>query len=443
MAKGNDKKVKEAVTASSQYNQEESNKSYDSFNKKNTGNTDEFGELAKTEHSDVYGKYAGFANSGGITPEQAARLRATSNMGSGGSGGGGGGGGVNKGKLGGSGDYFGDVGMMGRGTFDDAERAYQNMDLTTAKRFASTGGLENADLDRWRGGGVYDEFSRTGGISDADSANMRARALSPISAYASGERDELARRRNVQGGYAPGFDASQRALKRDTSRNIAATSLDAELGISDRQREGRQWGAEGMSRTEGEIETLRTQNQLEGSRQVASIQQAIASGMMSASQGRAMIDQTNQQTRLAIASGRTQRDIAKLQMQAAAGNASAARSLAKAQMDSQNERFLIDSEQRGQMFGISGMADTYRGTAAQYESGMDRGLSGINSQAQSNMGYSGMLLGQPPNQGFNWGQVANTAGNIAATYYGNKKPAGNTGIAGGGSGYPGSQPVWV
>jgi len=443
MAKGDDKKARERTTAAAGFNQDQANKDYDAFRETNREDTRGFGDLAKTEHSDVYNRYAGFANGGGITPEQQARLRGTSqpiNVAGGGGGGGGGGrgSGVDKSKLGGSGDYFGDVGMISRNTFDDAERAYKDMDLTTAKRFADTGGLENADLDRWRGGGVYDEFSKTGGISDADKANMQAKALSPISSFASGERDELARRRNVQGGYAPGFDASQRALKRDTSRNIAATSLDSELGISDRQREGRMWGAEGMSRTEGEIETLRTQNQLEGSRQVASIQQAVASGMMSAAQGRAMIDQTNQQTKLAIASGRTQRDIAKLQMQAAAGNASAARSLAKAQMDSQNERFLIDSQQRGEMFGLEGMSNLAAGTGANYASGMDRDLSAINSQTQANMGFAGTMLGnQPPGKGVDWGQIASTGIGAAAAYYGNRNQGRPTGTA------TGNQPVWV
>jgi len=398
------------------------------------------------EHGDVYGTYKGFANTGGLTDEQKARLRGTTQPGStgasGGSGGGGGGGSSSsKNSTGGMRDFYGDVGMIGRGTFDEAERAYKDMDQATAKRFAETGGLENADLDRWRGGGVYDEFGKTGGYSDVDKANIRSRAISPIGSFAAGERDEMARRRSVQGGYTPGFDASQRALKRDTARNIADTSLDAEIGIQENVNKGRQWGAEGMSRTEGEIETLRTQNQLEGSRQVAQIQQAVAGGMMSASQGRMMIDQTNQQTQLAIANGRTQREIAEMQAAAARGSASAAKELAMMQMNAQNERFLIEGEQAGKMFGAQGMERTYGFGANQYDTGMDRELNILNSQASNNIGLGGLRGGQADMIGGPWDAVQQGIG-MAAGAAGAFSGMGGMGMGSQAGPFQGSQQFW-
>ena len=385
------KKQEKAALAATERAQAGANTNYDSLRDMNREQIGVNREDMNREHDEVYNTYKGFGDSGGLSQEQKDRLRGTYQAGGAPvSSGGGGGGGGSSNTTGGMRDFFGDVGMISRNTFDEAERAYKNMDLSTAKRFAETGGLENADLDRWRGGGVYDEFAKTGGYSDVDKANIRSRAISPIGSFAAGERDEMARRRAVQGGYTPGFDASQRALKRDTARNIADTSLSAELGIQENVRAGRLAGAEGMSRTEGEIETLRTQNQLEGSRQVAQIQQAVASGMMSAAQGRMMIDQTNQQTQLAMASGRTQREIAELQLKAARGNASAARSLAEAQMQAQNERFLIEAEQQGKMFGAQGMERVYGYGGNQYDTGMDRDLNITNSQAQANLGLGNL-----------------------------------------------------
>lgn len=432
--------------------QESGNTQYDDLRDRNKAQVGINQKDMNYEHGDVYGTYKGFADTGGISEDQKARLRGTTAPGStsggsgGGSGGGGGGGGS---KTGGMRDFYGDVGMIGRDTFDEAERAYKNMDQTTAKRFADTGGLENADLDRWRGGGVYDEFGKTGGYSDVDKANIRSRAISPIGSFAAGERDEMARRRGVQGGYAPGFDASQRALKRDTARNIADTSLDAEIGIQENVNKGRQWGAEGMSRTEGEIETLRTQNQLEGSRQVSQIQQAMASGMMSASQGRMMIDQTNQQTQLAMASGRTQREIAQMQLAASRGNAGAARELAEMQMNAQNERFLIEGEQAGKMFGAQGMERVYGYGGNQYDTGMDRDLNIINARTNSNIGLGNLRTTQADMIGGGMdmaGQVVNMAAGAAGAFSGMGSIGGAakkaTGLVGGNGPLAGQTQYW-
>ena len=446
------KKLEEKAHEATVKAQESGNTAYDELRERNKAQTETNRRDMNYEHGDVYGTYKGFADTGGISEEQKARLRGTygPNAGIGGTGGGGGGGGGGTAnKTGGMRDFYGDVGMIGRDTYDEAERAYKGMDQSTAKRFADTGGLENADLARWRGGGVYDEFGKTGGYSDVDKANIRSRALSPIGSFAAGERDEMARRRGVQGGYAPGFDASQRALKRDTSRNIADTSLNAELGIQENVREGRKWGAEGMSRTEGEIETTRTQNQLEGSRQVSQIQQAMASGMMSAAQGRMMIDQTNQQTKLAMASGRTQREIAELQLKAARGNASASRALANAQMQAQNERFLIEGEQAGKMFGAQGMERVYGYGGNQYDTGMDRDLNIINARTNSNIGLGNLRTQQADMIGGAMdvtGQVVDMAAGAAGAFTGMGSlggiAKGATGLVGGSGPLAGQTQYW-
>lgn len=457
-----------------------SNNAYTDFRDKTYGQTDVNQSDMNREHDDVYGRYSDIAATGGIDPALRERLLSGNYSGiniAGGSGGSGGSGGISSSGPGGGnvptsgarattsaknssgnpaglrpgagtntplgGDHYKDVGFIDRNQFNEAKGMFKSMDLSTAKRFADTGGLEDADLERMRGLGVYDEFARTGGFSDTDTANIRAKALSPIGAFAQNERNELATRRNVQGGYSPGFDASQRALKRDTARNIASTSLDAELGISDRVREGRQWGASNAASSEMGIEQLRTSNQLEGSRQVAQIQQAMAQGVLGAQQGQAMIDQANQQTQLAIATGRTNKDIAELQRRAAAGNASAARELAQAQLSAQNMRFVMELEQQGKLAGIGGMNNTYQFGGQQYGQGMNNALNSINAQTQGNLGYGNLRSQQAdqiggPMDGIKTG--VNLAAGMAGAFF-NPAGAAGQGLIGN-QPFAGSQSYW-
>jgi len=65
------------------------------------------------------------------------------------------------------------------------------------------------------------ELSRTGGLSDADQQNLRARGVSPIRAqYATAQRD-MDRQRRLNGGYSPNFGAVTSKMTRDQSSLIA------------------------------------------------------------------------------------------------------------------------------------------------------------------------------------------------------------------------------
>ncbi len=446
MAKKQEKETYDASKA----NQAQGNQNYNDFTGRQRDQNEQSGGSYFGQQGEAYNQYKNFADTGGLDPELKRRLiegdysykGVNGGGGSGGSSGGGGGGGKvsppgpgNKPPAGPSGDHYSKVGHIGRGTYDAAEAAFDAMNKEHATRFAETGGLEDADLDRWRGLGVYDDFAKTGGISEEDEGNMRAKALSPIGAFRQQEMDEMARRRNVQGGYGFGMDAAQRALKRDTARNIADTSLNAELGISDRRREGKMWGAEGASRTESDIEKTRTQNQIQGMQTLAQIEQAVASGKMSAAQGRAQIDMANQQTDLAIASGRTQKDIAELQRRAAAGNASAMKELANAQLAAQNMRFVTELEQQGKLAGAQGMG-AMAGMMGNYGSeGMNRELAAIGGQNRDNISWGG-LRSQQADQIGGFGDNLMKGLNIGAGVAGAMFAPG----AGGGGWFGGQQP---
>lgn len=93
----------------------------------------------------------------------------------------------------------------------------------------------------------FGEFARTGGYSGQDIANIRSRSNSAVPSFYSNVRDEMARRNAVSGGFSPGYSAGLRAVTRDQARGAADQVRDTELGISDRVREGRQFGLTGQA----------------------------------------------------------------------------------------------------------------------------------------------------------------------------------------------------
>lgn len=140
------------------------------------------------------------------------------------------------------------------GGFDDATKARIQGDIGNLRTFGQTGGIDAAAQERMRGLGVFDEFSRTGGVSEDERRNLRARGNAPISAMYAGMSEDMNRARRIQGGSSGMANARALAMARDQSRAAADASLNTELGISDRVRSGRQWGAEGASASETQLQ---------------------------------------------------------------------------------------------------------------------------------------------------------------------------------------------
>lgn len=79
----------------------------------------------------------------------------------------------------------------------------------------------------------------TGGYSDTDIGNIRARSISPIRAvYANAQRN-LARATRLSGGYNPGAGAAQSRLAREQSGMISDASADTEGRIAEMRAAGR------------------------------------------------------------------------------------------------------------------------------------------------------------------------------------------------------------
>jgi hypothetical protein len=106
--------------------------------------------------------------------------------------------------------------------------------------------------DPFKSYGGYEEFSRTGGFSGDDIANMRARGVSPVrAAYANAER-EVGRQRSLQGGYAPNAIAAQVKMAREQGQGMADAMQGVEAGLAQQRQQGRLAGLGGMSNIEGQ-----------------------------------------------------------------------------------------------------------------------------------------------------------------------------------------------
>lgn len=284
------------------------------------------------------------------------------------------------------------MGLAGNGGYSDASKASIGGDISGLQSIGATGGIDAAGAARMRGGGVYDDFAQTGGLSQSDRANIKARALSPVSSMASTTRDEMARRRSVQGGFSPGFDASTRALQRDTARNIADTDLSANLGITDQVNQNKLAGAAGMASTEGNYQGLKTGNQLTGLTGAANtemgLNNSIAGNQLSALGG-------------ANATANGMANVDNMNANIGFGNAN---------IQGQN----INNQLNQQNLGVSGMQGLYSSDASRYASDLDRNVGITGQNASSNQGYYAARnpLATQPGVGGNVMSLAGTAAGI-------------------------------
>jgi hypothetical protein len=308
----------------------------------------------------------------------------------------------------------------------------RSADITdTAVRLKTNGGLSDENIARIRGNGGFDEFAKTGGYTPEQLANIKAQALSPIGSYATGTRDELARRSAVQGGYAPGFDAANRQLRRDTSRAIADTSLNANVALQDRINAGRQWGIGGLSGAETQIGGLRQAGLVQSGNLQANLQDLTSRYM---AQGLSMEDaNARAQADIDAANVANEIGINKFnvgetnQASAFGANAQNQASMFNAGADNTAGMFNTQNANQGQLFNIQNAQDQYaRGVGGlqgletqdvgRLENELDRGSGLLNARtgAQSNLLGTRAGLATQPGIGGNIMNMVGTAAGIAA-----------------------------
>lgn len=100
--------------------------------------------------------------------------------------------------------------------------------------------------------GGYTEFSKTGGLSEGDQANMRARGIAPTRAIYQNAIRQINRNKALQGGYAPNAIAALAKNKREMSQEISDANINTNAGIAQMVQQGKLAGLGGMSGIEGQ-----------------------------------------------------------------------------------------------------------------------------------------------------------------------------------------------
>lgn len=75
-------------------------------------------------------------------------------------------------------------------------------------------------------------LAATGGYSDADKNELRARGISPIRAVYAGAQRDIDRNRTLQGGFSPNYTATKAKMARELSDEIAGQVTNVNAGIA-------------------------------------------------------------------------------------------------------------------------------------------------------------------------------------------------------------------
>jgi len=341
---------------------------------------------ANDMYSTMYGGYSDIAKNGGVSPELLASLR-----GGGGSGGGGGAGAAApnfgaggygdvsnsyKNFMGGGGVNLAENnyamsqlhGLAGSGGWDPSRIKSMDENISGLKAIGNTGGVDAAAQARMRGAGVFDEYAKTGGMDAAAQTAYRQRATAGIPAQYQSAMDEANRMSGVTGNYNPAAIAKMaRSSAYDTNR----AAVDAEAGLQDQIRQGRQWGGSNIASSEAGLQGLMSSNKLAGLQGAGSMEanmlNSIAQNRTSAATGLSGADIGGQEL---VQRGKMfgtqglegiadKEQKAKQQAAANAANASA--------NNAANEKWLANFQTDNRLAGLGGLGNLYTSNPAEVE----------------------------------------------------------------------------
>lgn len=88
--------------------------------------------------------------------------------------------------------------------------------------------------------GRMEGLADTGGYSEADLTNLRARGISPIRSIYANAMQSLDRNKALQGGYSPGHTAATTRMSRDLSEQIGGATTNVNAKIAEMVAQGKQ-----------------------------------------------------------------------------------------------------------------------------------------------------------------------------------------------------------
>ena len=107
--------------------------------------------------------------------------------------------------------------------------------------------------------GGYQDFAKTGGFSDQNLADMRARSAAPMRAVYANAQADLNRNKALAGGYSPNAPAAQAKMARELGYGLADASTNTEASLAGLIQQGKLSGLGGMTNIDNAL--LGSQNQ--------------------------------------------------------------------------------------------------------------------------------------------------------------------------------------
>lgn len=94
----------------------------------------------------------------------------------------------------------------------------------------------------------YGDFAKTGGFSDQNIQDLRARAIAPTRAVYSNAQDNIDRQRSLSG-YSPNYTAATAKMTRDLANSISDSNVNANASIAQMVQQGKLAGNQGLAST--------------------------------------------------------------------------------------------------------------------------------------------------------------------------------------------------
>jgi hypothetical protein len=144
--------------------------------------------------------------------------------------------------------------------------------------------ISDSDKARMRGGGIYEEYAKTGGWDDKRKNDYIEQGSQVAKRQFGDLSNELARKANVAGNTNAGsYTSSQSRLARDSAHAGQDAVRSAGLDVANSVDKNRQFGAQGMTDSEAKLQALLMQARLGAGQQG----NQLALGMMQGADSRA------------------------------------------------------------------------------------------------------------------------------------------------------------
>lgn len=142
-------------------------------------------------------------------------------------------------------------GQPGANPTEQAGSSKYYLDMIRDREYGPSGyiGSQAKQGQNWlnQAGAGYSDFANTGGFSDQDYQDLRARAVGPIRSAYSSARREMNRGQRLAGGYAPNKMAAEAKMAREQGYLMGDANTNVNASLAGLRQSGRLAGLGGLS----------------------------------------------------------------------------------------------------------------------------------------------------------------------------------------------------